>query len=110
MNETIGLATMKTRIASKNSATPPQKRLGICGMRISLPASNGPPRSNGSNGRYRRDIVLKLRPTREAGPPEHGRQRRSRRLCWRGGARAGSELTHVVFRMERSSFTYAQPV
>ena len=56
MNETMGLAAMKTRIASKNSATPPQKRLGICGKRISLPASNGPPRSNGSNGRYRRDM------------------------------------------------------
>src|SRR5690348_1414075 len=53
MNPTIGLAAMKIRTASPNSATPPQNRRGIWGTRISLPASNGPPRSNGSNGRYR---------------------------------------------------------
>src|SRR5260370_34493045 len=57
MKETIGLAAMKTRTARAKSATPPQKRRGIWGRRISLPGSNGPPRSKGSNGRYRLDTL-----------------------------------------------------
>src|SRR5690349_13559033 len=59
MKDTIGLAAMKIRTARRNSARANQNRCGTRGMRISRPASNGPPRSNGSKGRYRLDICLR---------------------------------------------------
>src|SRR5712664_3071188 len=57
-NHTIGLAMKKIRSARPKSPRPTQKRRGGRGIRISR-ASNGPPRSNGSKGRYRRVICLR---------------------------------------------------
>src|SRR2546425_12900650 len=56
-NHTIGLAMKKITSASPKSPRPTQKRRGGRGIRISR-ASNGPPRSNGSKGRYRRGLLL----------------------------------------------------
>ena len=53
MTVTTGLAKVKTRIASSTSERPIQNRRGGRGIRMSRGGSN-PPRSNGSNGRYRR--------------------------------------------------------
>src|SRR6266704_4511364 len=58
ISQTTGLAKKKIRRATANSATPIQKRRGGRGIRSSRPSS-GPPRSNGSNGRYRRVICLR---------------------------------------------------
>src|SRR5712664_4085743 len=57
-NQTIGLAMKKISSARPKSPSPTQKRRGGRGIRISR-ASNGPPRSNGSNGRYRRVICCR---------------------------------------------------
>src|SRR2546427_8015386 len=60
MKDTIGLAAMKMKTASAKRATPPQKRRGTWGIRNCWPGSKGPPpRSNGSNGRYRRGTPFK---------------------------------------------------
>src|SRR2546425_4728259 len=59
MKDTIGLAAMKMKTASAKRATPPQKRRGTWGIRNCWPGSKGPPpRSNGSNGRYRRGTLF----------------------------------------------------
>jgi len=50
MNQTIGLERKKMRMATPKSAAPTQKRRGGRGTRMSRAPSNGPPRSNGSNG------------------------------------------------------------
>src|SRR5712692_569469 len=57
-NQTIGLAMKKISSARPKRPTPTQKRRGGRGIRISR-ASKGPPRSNGSNGRYRRVICCR---------------------------------------------------
>src|SRR6266567_181103 len=57
-NQTIGLARKKMSSAAMKRAAPTQKRRGGRGSRISRPSS-GPPRSKGSNGRYRRVICLR---------------------------------------------------
>src|SRR5260370_11226713 len=57
-SQTTGLAKKKISRARPNSAAPIQKRRGGRGIRSSRPSS-GPPRSNGSNGRYRRVICLR---------------------------------------------------
>src|ERR1700682_5303378 len=71
MNQTIGLERKKSRNAKPNIPKPPQKRRGGRGTRISRAPSNGPPRSNGSNGRERRVIGTKLRPKLERGRQGH---------------------------------------
>src|SRR2546425_7311357 len=78
-NQTIGLAKKKIRMARPNRPAPIQKRRGGRGMRSSRP-SNGPPRSNGSNGRYRRGH---LPPNLK--PPPNGGGGGGNRLPRRGG-------------------------
>src|SRR2546425_12761095 len=69
MKDTIGLAAMKMKTASAKRATPPQKRRGTWGIRNCWPGSKGPPpRSNGSNGRYRRGTLLTEDLTEPKGP------------------------------------------